>query len=77
MSAEVANEFMSMNASGFLYTSRICSTWRAMKSRKVLPCFRSSSDLAFSRPMPVPRPPLSFTMTQLSSSAGFSAVSAA
>ena len=38
--------------------ARTCS---AIRSRKFLPSFTVSSDLAFSRPMDVPRPPLSLS----------------
>ena len=38
--------------------ARTCS---AIRSRKFLPSFTVSNDLAFSRPMDVPRPPLSLS----------------
>jgi hypothetical protein len=67
--------FMSMNASGTPNELRMCSTCFAMKSRKVSSPLSFSSDLAFSRPMPVPRPPFSLSITHCPSSAESSAVS--
>lgn len=48
-----------------------------MKSRKVCEPFTVSSDLAFSSPIAVPSPPLSFSTTVTPSSSGSSAASAA
>mmetsp|Transcript_16700 Transcript_16700/g.54405 ORF Transcript_16700/g.54405 Transcript_16700/m.54405 type:complete len:314 (+) Transcript_16700:350-1291(+) len=72
VSLDVANEFISMKDSSTPRDERMCSTCLAMKSRKVLPSLSSSSDLAFSRPMPVPKPPLSFSITVSVSSDAFS-----
>mmetsp|Transcript_36069 Transcript_36069/g.81858 ORF Transcript_36069/g.81858 Transcript_36069/m.81858 type:complete len:415 (+) Transcript_36069:720-1964(+) len=76
VSAEVEKEFISMKASSTPKTERMCSTCRAMKSRKVAPSFRGSRLFAFSSPIPVPRPPLSLSITVLVNSAGSSALSA-
>ena len=75
MSADVANEFISIKASGVSHCARMCPTCLAMKSRKVSPSLSGSSDFAFSRPMPVPSPPLSLSITVDPSSDGSSFVS--
>ena len=56
---------LSMNSSGSRTSccSRSASTCRAMTSRKVSPSRTSSSDLARSRPIDVPSPPLSLMTT--------------
>ena len=59
MSAEVRKLFMKTSGSGASYSSRSASTCRTMMSRKLRPSRTSSSDLARSMPIDVPRPPLS------------------
>ena len=60
VSSDVENEFMrTKRRPAAPVASRVCFTWRAMRSKKVLPSFTGRRDLAFSRPIEVPRPPLS------------------
>mmetsp|Transcript_14726 Transcript_14726/g.36717 ORF Transcript_14726/g.36717 Transcript_14726/m.36717 type:complete len:214 (+) Transcript_14726:1113-1754(+) len=61
VSSDVEKEFMRMNATLEPYVARMCFTCSAIRSRNVLPSFTTNSDLAFSRPMLVPRPPFSFS----------------
>ena len=59
VSASVEKLFMSRSGSGARQRRRRNSTWRTMMSRKESPFFAMMRDLACSRPMLVPRPPLS------------------
>lgn len=52
------------------YSRRICMTCLAVKSKKVSLPLMGNNDLALSRPMPVPRPPLSLSTTVCDKSAG-------
>lgn len=66
MSSRVLKEFMNISGNRAPKVLRAESTWVAMMSRKDLPSRTSSSDLARSRPIEVPSPPLSLMMTVLS-----------
>mmetsp|Transcript_64899 Transcript_64899/g.107690 ORF Transcript_64899/g.107690 Transcript_64899/m.107690 type:complete len:409 (-) Transcript_64899:23-1249(-) len=61
VSSEVEKLFIIMNFRGVLSSLRMCITCLAMKSRKVSSPFTWSRDFAFSSPIPVPRPPFSFS----------------
>mmetsp|Transcript_83677 Transcript_83677/g.240509 ORF Transcript_83677/g.240509 Transcript_83677/m.240509 type:complete len:266 (-) Transcript_83677:560-1357(-) len=65
VSADVANEFISMNLTLVLNCLFMEPTCFAIRSRKLLPSVTVSRDFALSRPMPVPRPPFSFRITVL------------
>mmetsp|Transcript_26779 Transcript_26779/g.53802 ORF Transcript_26779/g.53802 Transcript_26779/m.53802 type:complete len:312 (-) Transcript_26779:363-1298(-) len=67
VSALVEKEFMNIWRTEPLFLANH-STWEAMRSRKDCSPLTDSSDLAFSSPMPVPRPPLSFMTTVFSRS---------
>jgi len=76
VSADVAKEFMTMKfMSGILYLSFMKPTCLAIKSKNVLPPVTSSNDFALSRPIPVPRPPLSLSTTVCFNNSGFSVMS--
>lgn len=68
VSSEVEKLFIRLKRTFFPNFSRIEMTCFAVKSRKVSSPFTRSNDLAESRPMEVPRPPLSLTTTVSSSS---------
>lgn len=63
VSAEVRKLFMKINGSGTSKRLRSISTCSTMMSRKLRPGRTSSSDLALSIPMEVPRPPFNLTTT--------------
>mmetsp|Transcript_671 Transcript_671/g.2113 ORF Transcript_671/g.2113 Transcript_671/m.2113 type:complete len:371 (-) Transcript_671:8-1120(-) len=63
VSFDVEKESMSKKARSGVNVSRMFFTCRAMRSRNVFPALTSNRDLAFSRPIPVPRPPFSLSTT--------------
>mmetsp|Transcript_16671 Transcript_16671/g.36986 ORF Transcript_16671/g.36986 Transcript_16671/m.36986 type:complete len:218 (+) Transcript_16671:4170-4823(+) len=63
VSSEVLKLFISMKVTLLLNCLRMEMTCLAVRSRKVLPPFTSSRDLALSRPIDVPRPPFSLSTT--------------
>jgi len=62
VSSEVEKEFIRTKRTLAPNDFRWCLTCSAMMSRNVLPSLTTRRDLAFSRPMDVPRPPLSLSM---------------